>query len=266
VIRRLIVTTCWLIAGHAALAGLYYELLNVPESSVWMLGTSAMLCVAIVLLGLWVHVGGIAAWIPDRSPLRGIWRSWRHIGVGVPALVLLGLSWWTVARADAWHAMHRGEIDAALMARFNWAETAWVHRGWEWLLFGLWNGVALSLALAWVVAGLGGGFRGMSRPQWIGRGLDPRAWGSILAAQLVLIVLPWHHVFWRPAALPPARAEAVFVGAKLTIITIAAAIGWAIVLGIPVWRATRSSAPPATPVGTAPPPHPLPPPPGPLAA
>jgi hypothetical protein len=264
--RRGTVITWWLLVGHAVLGGLYYGLLNVPESSVWMLGVSAILSLAIVALGFWMHLGAIAGWQSPHAPFRAMCGAWRHMGTAIPAVVLLGVAWWATARADAWHAAHRGEIDAVLMARFNWAETAWVHRGWEWLLFVLRNALALSLVLAWVVAGMTGGIRALARPRWIVRGLDPRAWGSILAAELLLIVLPWHFVFWRPASLPPTRAEMLFVGAKLAAITIAAAVGWAIVLGIPVWRASGSNAPPATPLDTASPPHPPPPPEGPLAA
>lgn len=250
-IRRLVIVTCWLLLGHAVLAGLYYWLLNVPESSVWMLGTSAMLGIAIVALGLYVYAVGIAGWLPDRTAARGIARAGRHVGSLLPPIVLLGLALWAGARADAWHAAHRGEIDAALMARFNQAETAWVHTTWYWLLFTLKYAVALSLALAWVVSGMTGGLRGLAAPRWVLRGLDPRAWGSILAAELVLITLPWRFVFWRPASLPATRAEVLFVGAKLAVIAVAAAIGWAIVLGIPVWRAMRPGAPPAAPSGSA---------------
>jgi hypothetical protein len=266
-IRRLVAISSWLIVGHAVLAGLYYGLLNVPESSIWMLATSAVLCLAIVALGLYVHVGGIGGWLPDRAVLGGMAGAWRHIAAAIPAVALLAVAWWAGACAGAWHAAHRGEIDAALMARFNWAETAWVHEGWNWVLFALRNAVALSLALAWVVSGVTGGLRELARPRWIVRGLDPRAWGSILVVELLLVVLPWHFVFWRPASLPPTRAELAFAGAKLAVMAIAGAVGWAIVLGIPVWRATRSDAPPATPLdGASPPPVPFPPPEGPLAA
>jgi hypothetical protein len=265
--RRLIAVVCWVIAGHAVLAGLYYALLNVPESSIWMLVASAMLAVAIVVGALLVQVGGIAVWLADRKPMRAIRGAWRHVHAAVPGMALLALSWWATARADAWHAAYRGEIDAALMARFNWAETAWVHRTWAWLLFALRNAIALSLALAWTVAGVTGGIRALARPRWILRGLDPRAWGSILAAELLFIVLPWHFVFWRPESLPPTRTEAAFVAVKLAVIATATAIGWAIVLAVPVWCLNRYTASPAAPTGVPPAPPPsIPPPDGPLAA
>ena len=80
-IKRTAIMFGWLASGHAIWAGLYWLLLQVPESNVLMLGTSLLL---VVLLVWWmgaVEGVGILASAPGGT-LRGsllpaATRAWR---------------------------------------------------------------------------------------------------------------------------------------------------------------------------------------------
>jgi hypothetical protein len=161
----------------------------------------------------------------------------------VPALVVFGVGWWATGRIDSWHAAHRGEIDASLMVRFNWAESAWVHRVIDWAGFALRYVIGGSLALALGAAGVTMGAGAVAAARWVRRALNPMTLVVVAALELVFIILPWRHLYWRPKGIPATRAEAVFVGAKLFTIAILTAIGWVLLLRTAVGAAAESPPP-----------------------
>ena len=57
----------------------------------------------------------------------------------------------------------------------------------------------------------------------------PSRWLTITFWFVLLVAIPWHLVDWRPARLS-LGVEPWFVGAKLTAIAVAMAVGWALVL------------------------------------
>jgi hypothetical protein len=236
VIRRLGLVAAWLLVGHAALGGLYYALLQIPESTAWMLGLSALLLLSLVTGAAWVQAVGLLLCLPPSGWLAtasaGVRRAWSVL----PAFLLLAIAWVSASRLEAWHVASRGPIDASLMARFNWAETGGVHRAIDWAVFVLRFGIGGSLAAALAAAGVQHGFARAGRA--LGRALHPRTLAIVLGAELALVVLPWHYVYWRPASLPPTGVETAFVAAKLSAIALLAATGWAVVL----WAGTRSAS------------------------
>jgi len=236
VIRRLGLVVAWLVVGHAALGGLYYALLQVPESTAWMLGLSALLVLTLAVGVAWVDAVALLLLLPRTAwratAMAGLRRAWSLL----PAFLLLALAWAIASRIEAWHVASRGPIDASLMARFNWAETGGVHRAIDWAVFVLRFGIGGSLAAAVAAAGVQHGFAGTARA--LARALHPRTLAIVLAAELALVVLPWHHVYWRPASLPPTGVEAAFVAAKLSVIIVLIATGCAIVF----WTGTRSAS------------------------
>ena len=88
-IARVAKTTVWLLLGHALLAGVYWGLLNVPESNVLMLVASALL--ALVVIAGAAFVQGVAV----RSLTHGgATRSARTlIATGVPAFIVAMAVW-----------------------------------------------------------------------------------------------------------------------------------------------------------------------------
>lgn len=226
--RRLIPVVAWLLVSHAVLAGLYYALLLVPESTAWMLGLSALLALALVVGAASAQACALLVAAGPARLLPTIAAGLRRWWAVVPGLLLFAVGWSIAWRIDAWHVAHRGPIDASLMARFNWAETGIVHRAIDWALFAFRYVVGGSVAAALAASGVQHGFAGAGRA--VARAFRPVTLAMVVGAELVLVVLPWRYVYWRPESLPPTGAETAFVGAKLAAIALLVATGWAVVL------------------------------------
>ena len=70
----------WLSAGHAVLAGLYWLLLQIPESNVWMLAASGLVVMAAVWLTGAIEMTASLAFAAD-APVRSalgtvLGRAW----------------------------------------------------------------------------------------------------------------------------------------------------------------------------------------------
>ena len=125
VIRRLAIIAAWLLVGHAVWLAIFWGLLQVPESSVWMLALSAVLALTLVV------VGG-----------RGAGRRLGGVGSGAPAgggaaaaasvtcrprwlpMLLFGAIWWLTGAVFDWHTGIAGQIDAWVIARTGRTDTA----------------------------------------------------------------------------------------------------------------------------------------------
>jgi hypothetical protein len=239
--RRWALVTAWLLAGHALAGALYWWLLHVPESTVWMLVLSALIVTAIVAVLAWVHGGGVLAW-GTPPPTRASWAvqgAWNPLSLLVPSLLFLAL-WWVTGRALAWHVAHAGEMDAWMIARFGWTDTAALHRSIDYLLIAIRWGLGLPLALTAFAATLVSGYRALFTGGWLRDAFRLRRLVAINGAFVLLVVLPWRLAYWRPGSLPPTSAEAVFVSVKLAAIVWLVAAGWAFML-----RAARPDRPPA---------------------
>jgi hypothetical protein len=145
------------------------------------------------------------------------------------AAALFGLMWWLTGHALDWHARLSGQMDAALIARTGSPSTAWLHATVRWLiLFVRWT-LALALSVSLLGALVEQGVSALRRTGWLRHALQPPRIVLVTIWFAVLDVLPWQHLYWRPAHLSLAL-EPWFVVAKLTLIATVMAAGWALVL------------------------------------
>lgn len=229
----------WLAAGHLVIGGLYWMLLQVPESTIWALTLSAGLAGLILVVAAIVETTAIRWWqepegvddvqsgearwrriLPGRSSLRAL------AGFALAAMLVVAL-YWVTGRLSGWWSNHGGEVEAWTMMRMRSPRAHWVQPIVRWAIWVLRYPVALSLA----VGLLGAWLHGRVRPaRWLARALHWRPILGITLALLIFVVLPWRYVYWRPASLPANWIELVFVGTKLSIVYLLINTGWAIVL------------------------------------
>jgi hypothetical protein len=229
--RRLPLVTLWIAVGYGAAAGLFWNLLQVPESSAWMLGLSAALVLAIFVALLWVTGGVLLAWHPQISPIRAFVSGLSASVAVVAGALLFGAIWWATDAALTWHAAHAGEIDAVIIARTGVSNTAWLHRTIVWAIWLLRWGPGLTLALslaAWIAAS---GTASIRAAGWIRAALHPRRWAIVVALVALCFMLPWRYVYWRPAHVS-VTMEPWFVGVKLGAMVLLASIAWALMIRI----------------------------------
>jgi hypothetical protein len=215
-IGRLLRTALWLLLGALVVFGLYWLLLNTPESNALALISSAILVVLIIAsAALFVNTAlGLAAGAPLAASAAAAARGVHWVVVAaVPALLL----WWTIVRADRWILDHASQINAWFIARYGWSDISslfraevWVSRWLRWSLIPL---IALALAGALLdggVAGVAGRWR---------RALGFRSLAIAVLAFIVLVALPLPLITWRPQ-LPPTWLEPAAAAARLGAVAI----------------------------------------------
>jgi hypothetical protein len=235
--RRALAIVACLVAGHTAAAGLFWALVNVPESNLLMLGLSAVLVALIVVALGWTEATALLSWRPDVTVAEATRRGLTRAPAILAAAAVFSIFWWATARADAWLAEHAGEIDAWLIATVEMTRTAWVHRTFDVVLFLGRYAAGVSLAVAALGAVARNGWGALPRPGWLRAGLSRRHLGLVGAAMTLLVFLPLQAVAWRPEALPPNAIEIAFAAVKLGTIFLVANVGWALVL----WTAARQT-------------------------
>ena len=227
---RLLAITGWLAAGHAVLGGLFWLLLQVPESNVLMLGVSALLVLLIGAGAGFVESAAIAAWRRDRPWRVAASRALSALPFFVLAAAIVVALWWLTGLGLRWAAAHRSEIDAWLMAHWGWTRTAVLHAAIVWLLRTVRFALGVSLGAALIAAGVNEGWRAVVRMGWLSRALAPRRWIPAGLALLLLVWLPWQAVDWRPALVTATWAEPVFVAVKLAGLYLVSHLGLALAL------------------------------------
>lgn len=228
--RKAVALVTWLVAGHAALIGLFWGLLNVPESNAAMLTLSAVTVFVLVVAGALVE-GTAGAWLLPQRTFREALRAGAVSSPAlVAALVLFGGCWWLGSLIDGWHEARRGQIDAWLIATFNTPDASWPHRVLDVVVFLVRGVVGVSLALALYFARLEGGFRAMLRPAWVAAGLSRDQVTLVAIGMTLFVALPWQFVYWRPADLPLSWVQPAFAGGKLALIFVAMNVGWLLCL------------------------------------
>jgi hypothetical protein len=238
-VRRLLAVLLWLLIGHIVLGGLYWTLLNVPESNVLALGTSAML-VLVILVGIClVDVTGLLWLRPDWSWRAAFARSLHALPAFIVALLLWFLISWIVGAIETRYEARSGELDAWLIAKFNWTRTAWLHRAIPLLLGALRYVLGVSLVVSLLAFAAVDGFVEVVRLRWLLRALSPVQLIIIGVIVAGLFWLPWHYIYWRPASIPPNTLEMLFVGTKLAIVALLTHLGWTLVLWAPQRRPLR---------------------------
>jgi hypothetical protein len=235
----------WLAFGHAVLGGLFWALLQVPESNVFMVALSALLAILLLVVAAWVEVFALLSWAPSEAPAVRIRRTVRAVPAFLVSLALFGIVFWISARAGDWLSAHRGEMDAWLIVHLRLVKSGPIHAALAWLLWFVRYGLGLSLALALLADLVTSGFRSIARPSWLRAGLRPRRFALVALWMLVFVWLPWQAVYWRPKSLPPTWLEPAFVAVKLLVIYLLANVGWALVLRTTSTHRTSSHRRPA---------------------
>ncbi|HEX7087588.1 MAG TPA: hypothetical protein VF198_14595 [Vicinamibacterales bacterium] len=226
---RLAVIASWLLGGHLLLLGIFWGLLNIPESSVLMLGLSALTVVALVAGVATIHAGAVAAWQHENGLVRTLLTGIRHAPPFLLATLLFCVIRVVTGWLLEWHAGIAGQIDAMIIARTGSPRTEWLHALVFWALqFVRWP-LALTLSLTLLAAVVRGGFGVLRDAGWVRAALRPARWLLITVWLVLLIVLPVQAVDWRPGGLA-LSLEPWFVAAKLGLIAVAAAVGWALIL------------------------------------
>ena len=228
-IRRLAIVTAWLLLGQAVWFAIFWGLLHVPESSVWMLALSIVLALALVAFGGAVLAGGSAAWDLTRSPVAALLGGVRHVPASIAAVLLFGACWWTTGAIFDWHTSIAGQIDAWVIARTGRPNARGVHFTIFWLTMIVRWSLGLTLASSLLASLVTLGSATLTQAGWLVSALVPSRWLAVTFWFVLLVAIPWHLVDWRPANLSLA-AEPWFVTAKLGAIAVAMAVGWALVL------------------------------------
>jgi hypothetical protein len=213
--------------GYAAVAALYWALLNVPESSVLALTLSA----ALVLLMV-VTAGTTTAVASAFSQHATASRAVRRVAPALPGFVggltVFVILWWLTGTADAWWRAHLGEMDALLVRYLGVTRTGWLHEAVLWTIW-LARWVLGLSAIAGLVTALTGA-----------RGVPSGLRASLRLAPLTAVTLGvvvvseglWRLVYWRPRRFPSTWIEPPFVVAKLAVLYALTAVIAALVLDV----------------------------------
>jgi hypothetical protein len=232
-LARIVMVALWLFAGHAALGGLYWGFLNVPESNVLMLIVSALLALLLVIGAGIVETTGLLWLRADWTFRAALKRSVRALPAFLAALALWLVVRWICHRLLRYHEAHSGELDAWFIATFNWTRITWLHHTIDWLLHIVQFVIGTSLAVTLLATAAAGAIADAIHPRWMRRAISPLQLAIIAVAFYGLIFLPWQAVYWRPASLPASAAEVVFALAKLTTLALVMHIGWSLILWAP---------------------------------
>jgi hypothetical protein len=214
-IRRLALATLTLALGAAITGGLFWALLNVPESNTLALTLSATIVVLMaVACGLAI---GAAAALAQHTPPRQVApravSTLIHFAIG---LVLFGMLWAMTGSASGWWSAHRGEIDAVILRYLGRTETAWLHTSASWTFWLIRWALGLSFVVGLVTSGVGGGVRAVGAGLQRSVALVPLA----VATALVLLVARglWPMTSWRPASLPATWVQPALAAVKLGVL------------------------------------------------
>lgn len=239
-IARLTATALCLGAALAVALGLFWVLLNTPESNALMLGASALLVVLIA--GVAATGINTAVLVAGRTTFGdALARSLRGLHWSLAAGLAGAAAWWAVLTVEAWVVTYAGEINAWFIATLDWPNIGWFFTSVTW--FGRWlRWVAIPLTVFSVVAAAlraGADGHGPLRRAWHPRTL---ALATLVAGALIL--LPWQLTVWRPA-LPPTWIEVAAATARLGVAAVAMIVGLAlfVTLVVPVTRARGTVSP-----------------------
>lgn len=235
---RSIAVVAWLVVGHAVLGGLYWLLLQVPESNALMLACSALVVITLVY----------GAGLVELMPLRAVGASApMGLALGVAArrawlviapLAVFAVIWWATGLAQDRATGSAGEIDAWFIARLGWTKTSWFHMTIHVALaFGRYA-IGVALAAAMLAAIAAGGMKALAGGPWLLGALRWRYLLLVAGAMIVGFALPSHALYWRPASLPDTWMQPAFAVAKLLVLYVVANAAWAFIL----LKAPRPSA------------------------
>jgi hypothetical protein len=219
----------WLAAGHVLVGGLYWLLLQVPESNVWMLVASLLIVLAALLLAGIVQATAILAWTSSEPMSAALKTAVRRGWLVVLPLAVFGCVWWLTGTAQDWLTRRAGQIDAWVIATLGWTKTAGLHTTIASVVVFVRYGIGTSLAVALLASLSRQGLRGVTS-SWLRRGLALKPLVIVAAVLFVGVWLPWQAVYWRPASLPPTWVQPAFAAVKLGVLYLVGNLAWALVL------------------------------------
>lgn len=238
-VLRVVSAAMMLFVGFACVAGLYWALLNVPESSVPAIGLSAALALCTVALA-GITLGTAAAVSDDCTANAAIRRGLRALPVFVIALLLAVLLWWGANAVDATWSAHAGEVDALAIRYLDATRTAWLHASVAWLTWAVRWVLTPSVVISLTTAGSVDGLRSTARGLHTAVRIVPLA--SVAVAAAIVFGGLGTFVDWKPRGLPPTWMEAAFLSGKLLAVYIATTLIVAILLRIHRRAARGASA------------------------
>jgi hypothetical protein len=237
--RTFAATTAWALAGAGLNAALFWAFLNTPESTIWTLGLSSLLALAmLVLTGVAVNAS-LIAWTTGWSA-TAVARAGRGLLPFSLALAVVAVSWWLFGRAQGWVNDRSGEISAWFIATLGWSDVqplitlAWWLCEWLRLL------AVPFAALAWLARTLApapasatseassqpGGQEPSGAGPRLRRALSPLGLALATAVGVVFLWLPWTYgARWVPRGLPATWVEPAFAVVKFAAMALLAAIG-----------------------------------------
>ena len=228
-IRQTLAVAAWLGSGGLALLGLYWLLINTPDSSALLLSLSALLVVAMLAVAAVVTNTAVLRY-GGHPPRAAVPRAVRGIHRFLLAAVPVAAAAWALRRGDDWVALHAGEISAWFIATLDWTETGPLFEVARYVSVWLRWVVVPVLALAALARMLGrDGNRDVPAPP-VRRAL----WRTLLVATMafvLFVVLPWQLMAWRPGGLPPTWIEPAVAVVRLSALGFAMAVGAAVMVG-----------------------------------
>jgi hypothetical protein len=206
------------IVGAAATGGVFWLLLNVPESNAFALALSAGLVVLLAILTGYTTSVVVAA-LNGATVVDATRRGLTGLPGFLLGLVVFCVLWFVTTTIDDQWTLHAGEIDALLLRYAGTANSRWLHTSISWLLWLVRWGVGLAVIC--------GATTSRVKRQSVGRGFglasSPLPLGATVAGLLVGYGL-WSLVYWRPKGLPANTTELLFVSVKLSALLLLGAL------------------------------------------
>jgi hypothetical protein len=227
--KALVICTAWILGGLVVTGGLFWMFLNTPESTVWTLGASLLLVLAMYVVISLMWSGALVGWSRGWSA-ASVRRASNGIAACLPPALLVGAAWWIVGVALGWMNAFAGEIGAWFMVQFGWSDirpllTAVNYAG-NWLRMV----VVPFAALVWLGVLLERGWRPLVDRAWVARALSPQAILLATAVAWLTIVAPiTYATYWRPLGLPISWVEPAFAAMKLGAMCVLAAVGLSLI-------------------------------------
>lgn len=227
---RSLAVVAWLVVGHAVLGGLFWLLLQVPESNALMLALSGLLALALIYGVSLVQLMPLRAVGASEPMGRALGVAARRAWLGVVPLAVFAVIWWATGAAQTWALAHAGEIDAGFIARLGLTNTGWFHTSIHVILAFLRFALGAALAVSMLAAIAGNGLNGLVSDRWLRGALRWRYLLLVAGAMIVGFALPYHALYWRPASLPATWVQPAFAAAKLFVLYVVANAAWAVIL------------------------------------
>ena len=178
-IRRLVLIAGWLLIGHALWLAIFWGLLQVPESSAWMLVLSGVLVLTLIVVAGALHAGASAAWDPARPATAALVRGVWSVPAALAAALVFGATWWLTGLVFDWHTGIAGQIDAWYIARTGRTDSRWIHGAIFWPMMLVRWSVGLTLTSSLLGSLTTAGAAALKDVAWLRSALAPARWLAI---------------------------------------------------------------------------------------